>query len=126
MPFAEPFRATCFNKQYDYLFSGKFHKSKTESDKIIASIISNPIQGVRVPGLGQNTHIRKLRLGLKEYRTSKRDGLRLLWMLNEEKQRVVFIAIYYKCDYKHEQIIQTMIKENLKAILTHIDKEFPQ
>lgn len=84
MPFIEPFRVPCFNKQYNYLFNGKFSKSKEETDKIIASIIKNPLQGDRFPGFGQNTHIRKLRLGLKEYRLSKRDGLRIIWLLNEE------------------------------------------
>lgn len=126
MPFVEPFRVACFIEQYNYLFNGKFHKSKVESDKIISSIISDPLQGDRFPGFGQNIHIRKIRLGLKEYRISKRDGLRVIWLLSEEKQWVLLVAIYYKCEYKHERTIQAMIRKNLNAINAHIDKEFLQ
>lgn len=125
MPFIEPFRAACFEKQYSYLLTDKFPKSKGSIDELINKIITNPLQGDRFPGFGQNTHIRKLRIGLKEYHLSKRDGLRLIWLLNEESKWVLMVAIYYEPEYKREQKIQAMIKENLKSIVSHIEKESP-
>lgn len=126
MPYTEPFRAACFEKQYNYLLTDKFPKSKNSVDDLIKKIISSPIQGDRFPGFGQDIHIRKLRVGLKEYCLSKRDGLRLIWQLNEKNKWVLFVAIYYESEYSREQKIQAMIRENLKSIISHIEKEFPQ
>ncbi|MBA4348540.1 MAG: hypothetical protein C0415_00925 [Thermodesulfovibrio sp.] len=126
MPFNEPFRATCFTKQYDYLFNSKFPKSKNSVKAIIDGIIINPLQGDRFPGFGQNTHIRKLRIGLKEYHISKRDGLRLIWLLNEDKKWILMVSLYHEREYKREQIIQEMIRDNLRSIISYIETRYPQ
>lgn len=122
MPFTEPFRPDCFIKQFDSLFNDKFPKSKDSTQEKIEGLIKNPFQGDRCPGYGQSVHIRKIRHGLKEYKISQRDGLRIIYLLNEQEKWILMVAIYYKKDCTNEQKNAEMMKRNLKLILAQLEQ----
>lgn len=115
MQFAEKFRPPCFANQLERLLVG-FIKSSERVQKYIQSITINPLQGDRIPGFG-SLHLRKLRIPLKEYNIGKSGGLRFIFMVNDTNKWVLPIALYFKGDYKTENSVQAMVRENLKSIL---------
>jgi hypothetical protein len=121
MPFTELFRPDCFSQQFDVLFNGKFPKSQKNAAERIVDIINNPIQGDRCPGYGRDVHIRKVRQGLKEYKISRRDGLRIIFLLNELEKWIFMVAIYYKKDNTNEYKNVQMVKDHLRLILAQLD-----
>lgn len=109
----------CFSRQLKELLD-TYSKSKKDIESDIADIITTPIQGDRVPGFS-TLHVRKTRLPLKEYDIGKRGGLRLVYMVNDELKWILMIAIYSKKGYKKESVVQRMVKDNLKSILSSLD-----
>lgn len=105
----------CFTHLLENLLK-KFPKSKIEINEAINSLKDNPFQGDRVPGFGK-THLRKLRISLKEYNIGKRGGLRVLFLIDELNKSIVLIAVYYKGEHKSESSTLKLIKNNLKSIL---------
>lgn len=119
MPFIEPTRHECFTRQLDKLIS-KFKNSKKTIVKQIDSILKKPLSAsVRIPGFGE-LHMRKLRLGLKEYRIGKSGGIRIIYMIDVSNKWILMVSAYFKRDNKTEREIQSMIKENLKSILNSL------
>ena len=97
-----------------------YPNSSDHIDNIIKSLKRNPNQGDKYPGFGQNI-VRKLRIGLPGYKISKRDGLRLLHLLVEEKKMVIPLIIYRKSAYGSEQEVKKEIKGALKEILSELN-----
>lgn len=81
------------------------------------NICKNPLVGDRIPGFGDSFHLRKLRLGLKEYKIGASGGVRVVFMVHEEKKLVVPISCYKKGTYKRESQKINAIKESLRDIL---------
>jgi mRNA-degrading endonuclease RelE of RelBE toxin-antitoxin system len=115
MQFVEKFRPICFANQLERLLV-RFVKSSEHIKKHIQSITTNPLQGDRIPGFG-SLHLRKSRIPLKGYNIGKSGGLRFIFMVDNPNKWVLPIALYFKGDYKTENSVQAMVKENLKSIL---------
>ncbi len=95
----------------------KFPKSQDSIQKCIKNLATNPHQGFVVPGFS-DLEVRKIRIGLKQYSISPRNGLRLLFIIKENK--VVPCHIYHKADYKTEQKELNRLREILKDIVKEL------
>jgi hypothetical protein len=114
LPYPSPFQ-----KQLDHILD-KYPKSRDSTLKFIESLKKFPTtQGDRIPRYG-NVHLRKARCGFEEHGISKRDGARVVFIVNEEKKKISLIAIYLHSEYSKEASINEMLKRNFKAILDEI------
>jgi hypothetical protein len=66
---------------------------------------------------GFEFHRRKLRIGLKAYRLSKRSGLRFIYLVVAKTSMIIPLHIYKKGEYKKEQEVLRRIKRNIKSII---------
>ncbi|MFQ5715373.1 MAG: type II toxin-antitoxin system RelE/ParE family toxin [Candidatus Scalinduaceae bacterium] len=114
MPFIEISRPACFTHQLEKLIK-KYKKSEKSIIKQIDSILNNPFQGNRIPGFG-NAHMRKVRIPLKEYGIGRSGGIRIIYIVVEDNNKMLMVAIYTERDYKTENSVQSMIRQNLKSI----------
>ena len=105
-----------FSKELKQILK-KFPRSKDGIQKHIRNLASNPHQGSVVPGF-PDLEVRKIRIGLKEYRISPRNGLRLLFIVKANK--VIPCHIYHKADYKSEHKELNKLKKILKDILREL------
>lgn len=101
------------------MIGSKFPNSKNDVEDRIEDLKRMHLQGDRTPGYGE-LHIRKVRVGLKAYKISKRDGLRIIFMVLEEQNLIIMVALYYKGDNNNEKKNIKRVKENLKEILEGI------
>ncbi|HAO19776.1 MAG TPA: hypothetical protein DCQ37_04330 [Desulfobacteraceae bacterium] len=100
--------------------SKNFPKSVNRIEDMIRDLVENPSQGNRYPGFGSN-EVRKIRIGLPEYKISQSNGLRLIFGVKPEKKIVALLTIYFKNRYKSENdIIRTAIERfgNIEANLS--------
>lgn len=81
------------------------------------NICQNPLVGDRIPGFGDSFHLRKVRLGLKEYKIGDRGGIRVVFLVHEEKKLVVPISCYKKGTYKRESEKINAVRRALKETL---------
>ncbi|MGR3175211.1 MAG: hypothetical protein ACUZ8N_11530 [Candidatus Scalindua sp.] len=115
MPFTELDRPACFTNQLEKLIK-KYKKSETALIKEVNSILKKPLElGNRIPKFGSD-HIRKLRIPLKEYNIGKSGGIRIIYLVDIDTEKVLMVAMYIKSDYKTETSTQSMIRKNLKSI----------
>jgi len=63
--------------------------------------------------------LKKERIGLKAYKIGKSGGLRFIYLIIEEKRRLISLHIYNK-GYKQEHKKVKEIKSNLKKILKEL------
>jgi hypothetical protein len=97
----------------------RYSQSLASVNEEIDKLPGNPDQGNAYPGFGTVT-VRKVRLPLKEYRLSKRDGLRLIYLVLPAKSLLAPIAIYRKGTFKKEELVIALVREQLRAILTEV------
>lgn len=111
-----------FGRQFDNILSA-YPKSKGSVRKYICETLPffTYLPGTRYPGFGENV-VYKVRLGLKEHRLSKRDGLRLLYLVTDSK--IIPLLLYKKGEKpKKEEEVKAQALKHLKAILQELTPE---
>ncbi len=99
-----------------------YPKSCEEIEKgLIESLKNNPVQGDNYPGFGQSLSIRKIRIAIRQYKISKRNGLRLIYLHLLEKKLILPLVIYKKNQYKAEKEIKAIVLVQLKSILRDLE-----
>ena len=93
-----------------------YPKSLSHVKHEISALGHGVLKGDLVPGFSPLS-IRKLRIGLKAYRLSKRSGLRLIYAFDKNNGMITPLHIYKKGAYKQENKVILDIKSNLKAML---------
>ena len=93
-----------------------YPKNITQVKHDVLLLQQNPFVGDAYPGFSP-FHIRKLRIGLKAYRLSKRNGLRFIYLVIAEASTIIPLHIYKKGEYKKEQDVLRRIKRNVKSII---------
>jgi hypothetical protein len=88
---------------------------------MVASLSDNPLQGDSYPGFGP-FRISKVRIGMKEYNLGARKGLRLIFLFQETKQKVLPLVIYKKGDLGAENDVKKLIMKTLKGTLVELEK----
>jgi len=88
---------SCIRKQIKKL-SKKFVKLENDLSEVFDSLEQNPMQGDRFPGFG-DIHVRKLRIALKAQNIGKSGGPRLIFMVLEDKEKIIRIALYLESPY---------------------------
>ena len=112
-----------FNHAFDKAFK-KHPKSKDGARKFIDNELSlSPDTGDKYPGFGQEMNVRKVRIAMAEYKISKRDGARLIYLHLVEKQLLIPLFIYIKPRFQSEHKILADTKDALKKILTELSGE---
>jgi hypothetical protein len=121
MPINNVIRPKCFEKQLHGITKKKFSKSTDSINKTINDVLHhNPFPpGDLIPGF-HPLLLYKWRLPLKEYNIGDRGGLSVIYLLLEQLDQLVFIAMYYKGEHKSEPEKMAMIKRNLKSILSDV------
>jgi len=106
-----------FKKELDHIFK-KFPKAKKSIQKAIQEIAKNIQRTNVIPGFQEvGIEVRKARIKIKEYNISASKGLRLVFLVKEDK--IVLCHIYHKAEYKSEQ----RELDKLKKALKHISQE---
>jgi len=92
----------------------KHSKSVTDIEKKIETI------GAKLPGdsctLFSPHHMKKVRFELKAYNISKRKGMRLFYLVVEDRQVIIPVFIYKKGQIKTEQSVTADVKRYIKLI----------
>lgn len=96
-----------------------FPKAQKRIEQEINSLSENT--GDRYPGFGEDIHVRKIRLGLPEYKLSKSDGLRIICLFLITKDKKIPLVIYHKKKAGREQDIKKDIIYRLKQIVSSLD-----
>lgn len=97
----------------------KFPNSQKDIEKAIEALGKNPLNGDGYPGFGQ-FRIRKWRVALNAYNISERKGLRLIFMVIEEKFLILPLVLYKKGQIPSEQDVLKLTKSKLKEILAEL------
>ncbi len=95
----------------------QFPKSAGSINSVIDELADNP-NGDVYPGFYEFTIV-KLRIQLKEYKIGKSSGLRLVYLLLEDKKNLIPLLVYHKPKFPTEHKVKEMIKEKLKEILEY-------
>ena len=82
-------------------------------DTALKSFQANPKQGDRVPGIVPDLF--KARWPLKSYRIGNSGGLRIIYVLQEEKRVILPITLWQKKDMPNEREVIAHIKTRFKA-----------
>lgn len=98
-----------------------YPKSTSQIKETLFSLQQTPFVGDAYPGFSP-FHIRKIRIGLKVYRLSKRNGLRFIYLVITDTSIIIPLHIYKKGEYKKEQDVLHRIKRNVKAIIQEKEK----
>lgn len=96
-----------------------YPKSEKEVIESILSLKDKPL-GDRYPGFKDFT-IKKIRIALKAYKIGKRGGLRFIYLLLIDKNKVIPLYIYKKGIFKRESYVKEQIKEKLENILKELE-----
>jgi len=108
----------CFERQLKEIFK-QYPKSEETTRSEIRGLDKNFKPGNRFPGFGL-LHVRKIRFPLKEYNLGVSKGLRIIFMLIEEKYTVVPLVIYKKGQMAGESDVINLVKTQLKAALAEL------
>ncbi len=98
-----------------------FPKSKNDIQESVHSLADN-LRGDAYPGF-QSYTLKKMRIALPKYKRSARDGLRFVYLLLKDKEKIVPLHIYEKGFYKKEHDVKRQVKRNLKEILEEIESD---
>jgi len=93
----------------------QFPRSAAHLDAVISGLAADPGQGDRYPGFGA-FEVRKVRVGLPEYRLGQGKGLRLIFLYLPAKERIVPLVCYLKRDFGSEQAVRNLIYAALRQI----------
>lgn len=81
----------------------------------INNLAACPRLGDLYPGFSP-FEVRKIRIGLPQYKIGKRSGLRLIHLYIPEKSKIVPLVIYLKKNFGSEQEIRSLIKQTLRQL----------
>lgn len=98
----------------------KYPRSEQEVETSLDELKTAPDVGDPYPGFGA-VAVRKVRIALKEYNISARNGLRLIFMV--AKETVVPIYMYKKGRPPQEKDVLRKAKDQLKEILSVLKTE---
>ncbi len=107
-------RLAAIKKQYPHAIQ--------EIDTILRDICNNPAQGVLYNRLGVEG-VRKLRMPIRSYRTSKRQGFRLVIQHPQGAGWVLLLLIYSKKEGFREDEIKKMIQRANDEFENILDEE---
>jgi hypothetical protein len=117
MPF-EVRRTSTFLRWFDKTLCG-YKNSIGATNKTIDSLAENPNQGDSVPGFQQHS-ARKMRMALKAYSIGKSKGLRLWYLVSDEKQCVIPVYIHKKGEPQKETDVVDNFKSALRGVLSDL------
>ena len=120
MPFTVK-RLACFERQVKRVLKKHSNSTKHVND-VITGLADKPNQGDVYPGFNP-VSVRKMRIGLPEYRIGKRGGLRLVFLTVPIKKKIIPLAIYRKKLFSSEQDVRMRIQESLKAITDELSNK---
>lgn len=113
-------RTATFNKLLKKILK-PYPRSKQTIQKFIDDkLVLNPTQGDKYPGFGSEIIVRKVRIGLSEYKIGKSNGLRLLYLLLVERQLIIPLTIYKKMGFKGEGEVKADVRKALKNVLMEL------
>lgn len=98
----------------------KYPNAAAEIDRELDRLGENPEQGFVYPGFNPVV-VRKLRIGLRSYRMSAAEGLRLIFLHLPGKAIVAPLVIYKKGAPGSEHEVRDMVLAALKAILEDLN-----
>ena len=107
----EVIQLKCFSRQSKKALK-KFSKSKKTIESFIKDLPKNYKDSDVIPGF-QDFEVRKVRIGLPEYKIGKRGGFRLVFLCIQLKGKLIPLAIYKKGQYSSEAQVIALIKEQL-------------
>ena len=90
--------------------------AKVDIEAAFKSFQENPRQGDRIPGIG-TLDIRKARWPLKSYRIGNSGGLRIIFVIREEKKIILPITLWQKKDMTNERDVVAHVKKRLKETI---------
>ncbi len=96
-----------------------YSKSKEDIVNLILALADN-LLGDRYPRFNEFI-VKKYRIGLKKYSIGKRYGLRFIYLILKEKDKIIPLYIYKKGDFKKENDIKEVVKTTLASILEELD-----
>ena len=112
MPFVV-LRLLCFEKQVKRALK-KHQKSFNHVNAVINGLAADWQQGDVYPGFNP-VSVRKLRIGLPEYKIGKRGGVRLIFLAVPNKGKIVPLVIYRKKIFSNERDVKKRIQEALRS-----------
>ena len=90
--------------------------ARTDIEAAFKSFQENPRQGDRIPGIGA-LDIRKARWPLKSYRIGSSGGLRIIFVIQEEKKVILPITLWQKKDRTNESDVVAHVKKRLRETI---------
>ena len=87
--------------------------ARKDIDNALRSLVNNPKQGDRYPGIVPDLY--KARWPLKSYRIGNSGGLRIVYVLEENKKCVLPISLWQKKDFADERNAIAHVKQRFKA-----------
>jgi len=102
-----------FNARLKKIIS-KFPRSENRVKKEIAGLADDPNQGDPYPSFGAYS-VRKMRIGLPEYNIGKSHGLRLIYLVVNDK--IIPLHVYPKSQFRSESDVLKETKAALKEVL---------
>jgi hypothetical protein len=90
--------------------------AKKDIEAALESFKKDPRQGDRIPGISPQ-EIRKARWPLKSYQMGARGGLRIVFVINEEKKAIVPLSLWQKKDMTNEGDVLALVKKRLKETI---------
>ena len=118
MKYTELERPSCFLAQISDI-NKAYPKSAATLESQLASILSNPESGARIPNFGEY-HLRKARINLPEYNISKARGGRVIYIRLDESKQLFMISVYLKKHYIVEDRAMKMVAKNFKSALLEL------
>jgi len=115
MPF-DVHRLPIFNAHLEKVLK-KYSLSQSRINNLINSLADFYQKGIVYPGFGE-CQVRKIRFGLEEYGLNERKGLRLLYIVIPQKNKIVPLMAYKKGDFKSEKEVNGRAKKHLKEFLS--------
>lgn len=109
----------CFQRQIKDICK-HFPQSRAEIEKAINTLPERYMDGKVVPGFTALVQIRKIRISLKKYQVGVSGGLRLLYLVSQEKSCVVPVYLYKKGQAGGEREVLGQTKKLLKAVLQEL------
>ena len=106
-------RHICFENQLKHIIK-KYPNSQKSIEKDIRLSLEK-FSGDTIPGFA--LLVKKARIALKEYGIGKSNGLRLIYFVNKNTNKIIMVSIYSKAEYHKESDELRIIKNNLKLII---------
>jgi mRNA-degrading endonuclease RelE of RelBE toxin-antitoxin system len=98
----------------------KFPKLASHLDEFFAENLATAPRRLGTP-VGRNPHFWKARIGIPSAGISKRDGLRLIYRIQDQHEMVVPLTLYHKAEKR--DVTDAEIKRAVEATRPHFEQE---